>query len=140
MKAVRTLLNRGVDPNGAVDKSGITALMQAAQIGDLGIVKLLLNKGANVNARAREMGTAALMNAAAIGNTEMVRLLLDKGADIHTQDTEGMTALSQAKVSKKEDIVTLLKAHGARDRSEEQSYFNNPKVDKDVADSKPHGK
>ena len=41
---VRRLLNQGVNPNAAVDKSGVTALMQAASIGDKDIVKLLLNK------------------------------------------------------------------------------------------------
>ena len=138
--AVRTLLNQGVDPNAAVDKSGITALMQAASIGDTGIVKLLVNNGANVNARAGQLGITALMNAAAFGDVEMVRFLIDKGADIHTKDTEGLTALSQAKVAKKEDIITFLKTRGAKDKSEEQSSFNNPAVDKEMADSTPHGK
>ena len=93
-----------VNPNAAVDTSVITALMQAARTGDTDIVKLLLNKGANVNARAGQMGITALMNAAAFGDVEMVRLLIDKGEDINTKDTEGLTALSQAKVAKKEDI------------------------------------
>jgi uncharacterized protein len=138
--AVRMLLSQGVDPNAAVDKSGITALMQAASIGDTGIVKLLVNKGANVNARAEQLGITALMNAAAFGDVEMVRFLIDKGADIHTKDTEGLTALSQAKVAKKEDIITLLKTHGAKDKSEEQSSFTNPVVEKEMADTTPHGK
>jgi uncharacterized protein len=138
--AVRTLLNQGVDPNAAVDTSGITALMQAASIGDTGIVQLLVNKGANVNARAGQLGITALMNAATFGDAEMVRFLIDQGADIHTKDTEGLTALSHATVAKKEDIITLLKTRGAKDRSEEQSSFNNPVVDKEIADSTPHGK
>ena len=129
---VRQLLKKGVDPNAAVDTSGITALMQAARIGDTEIVKLLLNNGANVNARAGEMGFTALMNAAAFGDVDMVRLLIDKGADINTKDTEGLTALSQAKVAKKDDIVNLLKTHGAKDKSEEQSSFNNPIVEKQI--------
>src|SRR3954465_8781473 len=61
---VRKLLNQGVNPNAAVDNSGVTALMQAAMTGDTGIVKLLLNKGANVNAKAGQMGMTPLMNAA----------------------------------------------------------------------------
>jgi hypothetical protein len=77
--AVRKLLNQGVDPNAAMDKSGVTALMQAAMTGDTDIVKLLLNKGANVNARAAQLGTTALMNAAAFGDVEMVRLLIEGG-------------------------------------------------------------
>jgi len=137
---VRKLLNQGVNPNAAVDNSGVTALMQAAMTGDTGIVKLLLNKGANVNAKAGQMGMTPLMNAAAFGDVEMVRLLIEKGADIHTKDTEGRTALSQAKVSKKEDIINLLKSHGAKDKIEEQSSFHNPIVDKEIADSMPHEK
>jgi ankyrin repeat protein len=137
--AVRKLLNQGVDPNAAMDKSGVTALMQAAMTGDTDIVKLLLNKGANVNARAAQLGTTALMNAAAFGDVEMVRLLIDKGADINTKDTEGLTALSQAKVAKKDDIINLLKSHGAKDKTE-QSSFSIPTVDKALADSTPHGK
>jgi ankyrin repeat protein len=125
IKEVRKLLNQGVNPNAAVDTSGITALMQAARTGgDTDIVKLLLNKGANINARAGQMGITALMNAAAFGDVEMVRLLIDKGADINAKDTEGLTALSQAKVAKKEDIVDLLKTHGANEKSEGQSSFN----------------
>ena len=138
---VRKLLNQGVDPNAAVGNSGVTALMQAAMTGNTGIVKLLLNKGANVNAKAEQMGgMTPLMNAAAFGDIEMVRLLIDKGADINTKDTDGRTALSQAKVSKKEDIVNLLKSHGAKDKIEEQSSFKNPIVDNEIADSTPHGK
>jgi ankyrin repeat protein len=138
IKEVRKLLNQGVNPNAAVDTSGITALMQAARTGDTDIVKLLLNKGANINARAGQMGITALMNAAAFGDVEMVRLLIDKGADINAKDTEGLTALSQAKVAKKEDIVDLLKTHGAKEKSEGQSSFNNPIVDKQIVD--PQGK
>ena len=136
---VRKLLKQGIDPNAAVDASGITALMQAAMIGDTAIVKLLLNKGANVNAK-EQSGMTALMNAAAFGDAEMVKLLIDKGADIHTTNNEGITALSQAKVAKKEDIVNLLKTHGAKEKREEQSSFNNPTVDTQIVDSKPQGK
>jgi uncharacterized protein len=138
IKEVRRLLNEGVNPNAAVDTSGITALMQAASIGDKDIVKLLLDKGANVNARAGQIGITALMNAAAFGDVEMVRILVDKGAEINTKDTEGMTALSHAKVAKKEDIVNLLKTHGAKEKSEDQSSFTNPIVHKEIVNSKPH--
>jgi ankyrin repeat protein len=125
---VDKLLKQGVNPDAAVDNSGITALMQAARIGDVEIVKLLLNKGANVNAQAG-MGTTALMNAAAIGNLEMAKTLIDKGADVNTQDAQGLTALSHAKVAKKEEIVDLLKAHGAK--RERKLPLSNQTIDEE---------
>jgi cytohesin len=64
----------------STDKSGKTALMAAAAIGDAEVVKMLLNYGADVNHRDR-LGTTALDHAHQGGHRDVVNLLVanDRG-------------------------------------------------------------
>lgn len=83
IEAVERLLSFGEDAN-APDAVGNTALMVAANLGDigLGVARELLSFGARVNA-ATDSGITALHLAAARGSCRLVDLLLDKGADLH---------------------------------------------------------
>jgi hypothetical protein len=85
LKLVRTLLDKGADPN-MVDPTGRTALMYAA-ISDLlpaEQIRLLLDKGANVNAKSAhsksgDSGRTPLDLAKLHGNTPVVDLLVKAG-------------------------------------------------------------
>ena len=92
---VRSLLNRGANPN-SKDDSGNTAMMLASERGGgLPIVRLLLEYGANPNIK-NHIGNTALMLASQDGLTEMVRILLEGGANPKLKNNDGDTALSGA--------------------------------------------
>ena len=59
--------------------------MEAAEKGNLGIVKALLEKGADVNIQD-QVGATALMQAAGGGNLEVVKLLLRKRGQHQCED------------------------------------------------------
>jgi ankyrin repeat protein len=62
-----------------------TALINAAEEGDPGLVNMILDKGANVNAKNR-FGQTALMSAAEAGHLEVVKVLLAKGANVNVNE------------------------------------------------------
>jgi ankyrin repeat protein len=110
---VRFLIEAGADIN-AKDLTDNSALMRAAETGHEATVALLATAGAELNG-ADDRGQTALMQAAARGQVESVRALLQAGADITLKDQEGNTALSLARYQNREDVIELLKLHGARE-------------------------
>ncbi len=112
---VRTLLDSGADVNYQND-SGVTALTQAAQMGQEKIVQELLARGAQVD-HQRADGATALHLAAGRGNEKIVQLLLDHGADVDHQAGAGYTALIFASGAGHEGVVRrLLNGHADLDR------------------------
>lgn len=87
-------LGTGLNIN-AVDDDRETALMRAADKGDLRAVRNLIAAGADVN-RQDEDGETALMIAADDGYTEIVQALIDAGADTNLRNEDGETALDIA--------------------------------------------
>jgi uncharacterized protein len=77
-------------------------------------VKILARGGADLDATDGE-GQTALMKAGAQDTLDCVRTLLEAGADVNIKDKEGNTALALARENKHEDVVELLKLHGARE-------------------------
>lgn len=112
-RLVKLLVESGADVN-AEDRSHNTALMYAAEAGREATVEILALAGANLDARD-ENGQTALLKAGAQGNLECVRALLKTGADVTIKDNEGNTALALARDHEHEDVVELLKLHGARE-------------------------
>lgn len=94
------------------DDEGETALMEAAEAGQLEAVRWLLDRGARLNLRDRE-GETALMEAAEEGHTAVVELLLDRGATLDLFDHHGRTALMWAVLENKPEVVALLLRRGA---------------------------
>lgn len=76
-------------------KGDFTALMFAAQSGDLGSVKALLAAGADVNESTPEYGSALVL-AAMNGHEELALFLLEQGADPNMTDGYGVTPLHWA--------------------------------------------
>ena len=91
----------------AVDQSGRTALMWAAQRGHLPCMLLLLQHNADMNLR-NQFGYTALILACLRGHIKCVELLLKYGCDVTIRNDENKTALDCA-VS--EDIRILLLCH-----------------------------
>jgi len=122
-----------------VDKAGENAMMMAALVGDIDIVKQLIAKDAEVNKKGwaplhyaaangnddivkllldhdayidagSPNGTTPLMMAARGGHVSTVKLLLDGGADLNVKNQLGLTALDFAKQYKEPDVVDGLTA------------------------------
>jgi ankyrin repeat protein len=114
--AVKQLLDEGVDVNTKF-RYNATALAFASDRGHVAVVKLLLERGADVNAadtfyRATPL-TWAIRPATGRKpeHLEVVRLLLAKGGIPADQLSDALEAATRTNQS---EVVTLLKAAGAR--------------------------
>jgi uncharacterized protein len=90
---------------------GFTALLFAAQQGDVESTRILLAAGADINDKAAD-GASALVIAAHSGHTALATFLLEKGADPNRADA-GYTALHTAVVRGDLALVKALLARGA---------------------------
>lgn len=110
VKLVRSLLQRGFDPNTVDEERGETGLIIAVREDANKVFELLFNtKDVNLNARARN-GDTALMIAAYKGRYDTVKALLDKGAE---PNQTGWAALHYAAAVGNNQIVQLLLDHSA---------------------------
>lgn len=91
-KIIKLLLGKGADVN-ATNSEGCTALLHAAQLGDLSSAFRLLKHGAKVNVTASlnyfPWATTALDTAAIHGRLDMVQFLLNAGALSSSAGGEG---------------------------------------------------
>jgi len=102
---VRTLLQRGFDPNTAEEARGETGIMMALRDNSMKVFDVLLAAGdLKLEARARN-GDTALMIASFMGNLEAVRRLIDAGAEVNQP---GWTALHYAATNGDTDVISLL--------------------------------
>src|SRR5208337_1704122 len=92
---VKSLLDKGVDPDIKKCLNGTTPLMVAASFNRTEILKVLIAQGAGVN-DIDKSGSTALMLAADKGNVESVNILLDKGAYMNSRDNADRTVLIRA--------------------------------------------
>jgi ankyrin repeat protein len=110
---VKLLLEHDADAR-ARSTRGFTALLFAAQQGDVESGRLLLRAHADVNDRGGSDHKTALIVAAASGNGDFSTLLLDSGANPDLSDESGFTALHYAALDTGgADIVRTLLAHRA---------------------------
>ncbi|NNE38987.1 MAG: ankyrin repeat domain-containing protein [Gammaproteobacteria bacterium] len=71
---------------------GFTALLFAAQQGDMESTRILLDAGADIDFATEEEGSA-LVVASAAGHEELAKYLLQRGADPNINDAYGLTPL-----------------------------------------------
>ncbi len=107
---VRSLLQRGFDPNTVEAERGDSGLILALREEAMHVFEVLLNApGINLEVKARN-GDTALMLAAFKANQPAVVALLAKGAEVNQP---GWAALHYAATSGNNDIVQLLLDHFA---------------------------
>ncbi len=94
------------------DQRGRTALMRAAEQGDIAEVKSLLKRGADIEARD-DCRWSALLHAALNGHSAVIELLLAQQANIADRDKGGYSALMLAASNNHIDSIHVLAKAGA---------------------------
>lgn len=125
LEAVRGLIARGADPDGA-HGDGMTALHWAAQHGDVEIIALLTGAGADVAGRTRLGGHTPLHVASRRARAAAVRALLAAGADAGAVTSTGATALHFAAGSGSAAAVSALLDGGADVDAREPVWGQTP--------------
>ncbi|MFC2094528.1 ankyrin repeat domain-containing protein, partial [Bacteroidota bacterium] len=122
LENTKILLENGADVKAKAD-DGMNAFLQS-NFGILSkkvstdVMDLLLENGADVNSALTgkdASGWTALLFATINGNIQLAEYLILKGANVNHTSNEGSTALSLARQEKYEELVSLLKKHGALD-------------------------
>jgi len=90
------------------NEAGLTALMIAAEAGQLDVVKILVDNKAEVSAVDNESGWTALHFASTKGHAEIITLLLNSGASVEALTQSGETALMLATESERDEAVKAL--------------------------------
>lgn len=107
---VRSLLQRGFDPNTIEPERGDSGLILALREKAMRVFEVLVNaRNVDLEIKTRN-GDTALMLAAYKANKPAVEALLAKGAEVNQT---GWTALHYAAASGNNDIVQLLLEHSA---------------------------
>ena len=115
------LLNiNGINLNAASKKSGKTALMMAASIGDCSVLRLLAERGASLSLRDSEHGWTALHFAAYSNHSSAVAILIECGCDVSVVDTYGHSALHIACTNGNLDAIRVLMRAGADPSAEDR--------------------
>ena len=126
---VKLLVDHGAALN-ATDEAGETALIHAAERGDVEVIAALLQAGADATVRDRN-GVTLLMWAVRFGDVELVRGLLDRGADVSLSDVLGNTAAVISYEKDQRDIQALLqRAAKSRPTRETLNAFLRAAIEK----------
>jgi hypothetical protein len=115
---LRVALALGASPRNVTSRYDGTALIAAAHLGHVEIVRTLMGAGAPLD-HVNNLGWTALIEAIVLGDggarhTETLRLLVEAGANVNLPDRNGRTPLSLARAGGHEAMVRLLQRAGAR--------------------------
>lgn len=101
------LIASGAAINSCAEDRSYSALMEAAQLGDLRTAALLLEKNANTDIQSKD-GQTALILAVGRQDIPMVQLLSEHHADWMIADSLGMSALAYAKLFHNNKILAFI--------------------------------
>jgi ankyrin repeat protein len=115
----RLLLDKGADVTIRGD-FGATPLTRAVFFSDVEMLKMLIAKGADVNIRfgftdTGNIGSTVLHRACRTGDKAKAEVLIAHSADVNAKNHNGHTPMSLAKRSGNEQLVELLRKHGAKE-------------------------
>lgn len=89
-------------------RKGATSVHVAAWFGLTEAVTYLLDQGLDVDSQDPAEGLTPLMLACRRGNAETVELLLDRGASVNTRNHSDSTALFDAVIANRKEVVAVL--------------------------------
>jgi ankyrin repeat protein len=109
---VKIALEGGADARAITGNLNGTALISAAHLGHVDIVKALIEAKAPLD-QVNGLGWTALIMAVVLGNgdknhIDTVEALVKAGADVDIKDRQGMTALTHARNRNYSDMVKIL--------------------------------
>lgn len=123
--AAKCLVNElNVSADVGVDQTGYTALMKAAALGDVSMLRFLIARGARVTRTDNIFGQSALMWACATGHLEVVKELVSSGAPVNEKAKNGKSPLLFAVTYGHLDIAEFLLSAGATATSEDANGEN----------------
>jgi ankyrin repeat protein len=108
----------GASPRNVTSRYDGTALIAAAHLGHVEVVRTLIRAGAPLD-HVNNLGWTALIESIVLGDggprhTETLRALVEAGANVNLPDRERRTPLALARVRGYEPMVRLLSKAGAR--------------------------
>jgi ankyrin repeat protein len=99
-----------------VKRSNWRPLQWAAINRHVDIVEYLLELGVDVDARNNDGETALLIVTTDLdADTDIAKVLINYGANVNTRDSDGLTPLKNATQIGNEELVKLLREHGAKE-------------------------
>jgi uncharacterized protein len=118
IQLLKLALDNGADPRQVTGPLDGTALISAAHLGHVEIVRALIDAKAPLD-NVNRMGWTALLIAVILGNNsknhiETVDLLVKAGADAGIKDRQGATALDHARTRGYQDMIKILEMARSR--------------------------
>jgi uncharacterized protein len=118
MQLLKLALDNGANPRLVTGPLDGTALISAAHLGHVEIVRALIDAKAPLD-NVNRMGWTALLIAVVLGNNsknhiETVDLLVKAGADTGIKDRQGATALDHARTRGYQDMIKILEMARSR--------------------------
>jgi ankyrin repeat protein len=115
---LRIALDGGGNPGNVTSRYDGTALIAAAHLGHVEVVRLLIAAGAPLD-HVNNLAWTALIESIVLGDggrdhVETLRALVHAGADVNIPDRYGMTPLQLARGRGYAEMVDILQAAGAR--------------------------
>jgi uncharacterized protein len=111
-EVVEFLLEKGAAVDGR-NAGGFTPLHAAAYVGDPVMAELFIDHGADIDDAQNKAGVTPLFVAAEEDHRVVAELLIARGAEIDAKERHGYTMLTRATFKENDDIIALLKSHGA---------------------------
>lgn len=112
-EAVKAILAKGASPNAKGGTWSRPALLEAGQKNQLAIVEALLGAGANANATSSSGWPVLAELISATCDFDIVKALVEAGSDVNMKAPTGVTPLRIAEARGSQDVIALLRAHGA---------------------------